>query len=131
LRVYNGGALSGQTKIGGGSVTIDNGANAHGSFDFTGSNGTLEIASTQMPTGVISGFAPGDVIDLAVIPYQTTESVTIAPGNVLKVTTTSAVYKLQLDPTQAFSSDVMLSRDASGTTAITLTSAPETWIAPP
>jgi autotransporter passenger strand-loop-strand repeat protein len=63
--IQSGGAIEGVTVISGGTLELEDGATASGSIDYSGSGGTLQIDGTTMPTNVISGFAPGDTIDLA------------------------------------------------------------------
>jgi hypothetical protein len=86
-----------------------------------------------MPTNAISGFAPGDTIDLAAVTFSSGGGVVLTSGNVLKVAEGGVPYNLQLDPTQNYSEDSFaLSSDGSGGTKVTMTvpSGAETTEAP-
>jgi hypothetical protein len=76
-----------------------------------------------MPTAVISGFAPGDTLDLGGVAFSSPGgSVTLTSGNVLQVVEGGVTYNLQLDPSQNYSEDSFaLSSDASGGTKVTMT----------
>jgi hypothetical protein len=75
-----------------------------------------------MPTNVISGFAPGDKLDLAGVAFSSTGTVTLTSGNVLKITEGGTTYNLQLNPSQNFSEDAFaLSSDGTGGTDVTMT----------
>ena len=73
-----------------------------------------------MPDSVISGFAPGDVIDLPAVSFAG-GSVALTGGNELKVAISGTTYALQFDPSQSFStSGFYLAPDRNGRTDIAL-----------
>jgi autotransporter passenger strand-loop-strand repeat protein len=69
------------------------------------SGGTLEIDDTVMPTATISGFGPGDTIDLADVAYDSGGSAIPLSGNVLEITENGQSYDLQFDPGQNFAGE--------------------------
>jgi hypothetical protein len=81
-----------------------------------------------MPANVISGFAPGDTIDLAGVPYDSSGYTTlfsggnsVQPNAVLGITEGGSTYYLQFDPSQNFQNEVFqLSSDGKGGTDIKL-----------
>jgi hypothetical protein len=87
----------------------------------------LKIDGAAMPTNEISGFAPGDTIDLASIAFHSSGSATLLSGNVLQIVEGGNTYDLNLDPSQVFLNDrFVLSQDASGGTDITIVDPPPT-----
>jgi autotransporter passenger strand-loop-strand repeat protein len=131
--VLSGGITSNAT-ISGGKLELANGASAgSGAITFAGSGGVLKIDGTTMPTNVISGFAPGDTIDLAAVTFSSGGGVVVTSGNVLKVKEGGVTYNLQLNPSQNFSEDAFaLSSDGTGGTDVTVSvpSGAETTEAP-
>ncbi len=57
------GSFSGSASIGP-NATFELGGTDTGMITFAGANATLKIDGTSMPSNVITGFAPGDIIDL-------------------------------------------------------------------
>ena len=110
--VASGGTAIATTISGSGVLEIADGNALSGPVTFAGTGGTLLIDDTTMPTGVISGFAPGDSIVFTglgqvAIPPGFSTSVTLLPGNVLQLDTQdiffhTATYDLQLDPSKNF-----------------------------
>jgi autotransporter passenger strand-loop-strand repeat protein len=100
--VDEGGTASGTTIDSGGLVVLEAGAVVSGGIAFAGS-GTLEIVGSAMPSAAISGFAIGDIIDLASVATGSGGSAVLASGNVLDVVEGGSTYVLNLDPTQNFS----------------------------
>jgi VCBS repeat-containing protein len=101
-----------------------NGADS-GTITFSGANATLKIDGTLMPTGVISGFGPGDVIDLKNVPlnsfgYTLLETTPTLQGyNVLQIVDGKSYY-LNLQLPQNFTGDFSLSPDGGSGTDITV-----------
>jgi len=62
--------LCSSITIAGGTLILSAGAQADGSISFTGSGGVFQIDDTTMPSAEISGFAPGDEIDLQAISFD-------------------------------------------------------------
>jgi autotransporter-associated beta strand protein len=94
--------LSGQNSFSGG-ITIEQGtlelsaATAAGTGNITFSNDpSLVIDGTTLPTNTISGFAPGDVIDLSSIKY-TGGQPTLSNSDVLTFTEGGTTYSLNFD----------------------------------
>lgn len=121
----NGGAITINTEIDtGATVEVQAGGAASTGvtqdFTFLGSTGTLKIDNPASFQGTVSGFVPGDTIDLVGIGLAT--SATLGANNVLTVKGSGGVASLQLDSTQSFSGDSFnYSQDGSGGTAITET----------
>ena len=86
----------------------------------TGSNATLQIDGTTMPTQTITGFLLRDTITLSGLPAPLAATV-LKAGNVLAVFTTDGTeYDLKLDPNQTFSGGFQISGPAGGPQTITL-----------
>src|SRR6516225_4185519 len=79
--VASGGAALG-TIISGGTLELAVGASAgSAAITFAGSDGTLQIDDgTSMPSNVIGGLVPSDIIDLAGVSFDSAGSVTLLPG---------------------------------------------------
>jgi hypothetical protein len=91
-----------------------------GGIAFAGSV-TLEIVGSAMPSATISGFAIGDIIDLASVASGSGGSVVLTSGNVLDVVEGGSTYVLNLNPSQNFSgTQFVLSSDGISGTDITL-----------
>ena len=131
--VSSGGTASGTVVLGGGTTVISSGgievapvisggklelvagAVLSGAVSFAGTSGTLRVDGTSMPINTISGFVPGDVIDLAGIGFDSNGTVTLTSGNVLQISENSHVYQLQLDPSVNLTGEqFVLSSDGSG-----------------
>jgi hypothetical protein len=95
-----------------------------GTIAFAGAGGTLRTDATTsgaMPTNVISGFVPGDIIDLAGIGFDNSGTIKLKSGNQLEITENGNTYDLQLDPSQSFAGEQFkLSSDHSAGTDITV-----------
>ena len=125
-------ADGGYVFLDGGTLELLDGSAAAGTIDFANGGGpgfasgsigpataALKVDGVAMPSAVISGFAPGDTIDLAGVDYDPTSgSATLGAGNVLEVTENGSTYDLQFDPTQIFTAGFKLSSDGSGGTDI-------------
>jgi V8-like Glu-specific endopeptidase len=115
------GADSGNATIGSNStLELANGASLAGTIDFgSASGGTLKIDGTTMPTNIIKGFEPGNVIDLKNVPLNsfgyTLLETTASPGgyNILQIVD-GGNYYLNLQLPQNFTGGFTLSPDASG-----------------
>src|SRR5262249_17233290 len=122
MLVSSGGTIA-ALAIAGGIAEVKSGGIISGPFSFTGS-GTLRIDASRVPSNVISGFTPGDIIDLAEASFVSGGSVTLLSGNVLQVVMNGTTYDLQFDPGQSFAGEQFhLSSDGSGGTDITVTGA--------
>jgi autotransporter passenger strand-loop-strand repeat protein len=116
------GGITSNTTISGGTLELTSGGSAAGVITFAGSGGVLKIDGTTMPTNAISGFAPGDTLDLAGVTYSSAGTVTLKAGNALQIVEGGVTYKLQLDSSQNYSEDSFaLSSDGSGGTKVTMT----------
>jgi autotransporter passenger strand-loop-strand repeat protein len=93
--------------ISGGLLMLDPGYRLGGAIDFAGAGGELVIDAATVPGSahVISGLAPGDVIDLVFAPFFSGGSATLAAGNELHITEGGKTYTLFLDPKQDLSGD--------------------------
>jgi len=128
LRVSAGGTAIDET-IAGGTLDVRAGSVVSGSINFIGTGGTLQIDATTsaaIPTNSISGFAPGDIIDLSGISYDSGGTAKIEANNVLQITEGGNTYDFHLDPTQNFAGEYFHFRaDSGGTgTAATVDTAP-------
>jgi fibronectin-binding autotransporter adhesin len=98
--VENGGTISGAI-ISGGTVEVVSGGNAGSSITFATNSGTLQIDGPNTP-GVllagtsISGFVPGDTIDLTGIDYSTPNSAFVNGSDQLQITEGGNTYEIQL-----------------------------------
>src|SRR5262249_46996064 len=92
---------------------------AVGPINFAGPNGQLIIAGTSMPTNVISGFIPNDIIDLRDVRFDPAGSVRMLPNNVLQVVENGNTYRLNFDPARNFGTEAFrLRAGTDGTTVI-------------
>jgi autotransporter passenger strand-loop-strand repeat protein len=91
--------------LSGGSLELLRGSRLGGSIDFAGSGGSLVVARNRLPgpANLISGFAPGDTIDLAAASFVSAGSATLAKGNELQISEGGKTYTLFFDPKQDFS----------------------------
>ena len=120
-----GGSLvnTGVVAIGAGAtLALANGASGTGSIDFAGSGGTIEIDGTTMPaaTITISGFTPGETIDLRGVSGGNAGSATLSPGNLLTVFEGGSSFALQLDPVQGFGGFAVVDDGSGGTDVLSL-----------
>jgi autotransporter passenger strand-loop-strand repeat protein/autotransporter-associated beta strand protein len=128
LVMSGGDAFTGDVTIRGGTLELGS-ATAAGMGPITfapESDGTLQIdgpnaAGNLLPGDTISGFVPGDTIDLTGTSYDSAGSANLdPPTNVLAITENGETYDLQLDPSQDFSGDYFhLSPDSGMGTDIT------------
>jgi len=113
--VASSGGIEISPVISGGTLELAAGAVLSGPVTFGGPTGTLQVDATSLPTNTVSGFVPGDVIDLAGVGFDSNGTATLTSGNVLQISENSQVYQLQLDPSASFSSEeFVLSSDGSG-----------------
>jgi autotransporter passenger strand-loop-strand repeat protein len=114
------GTATDTTIAGGGLLFIGATAIVSGAITFAGSGGTLNSEQDTLSGVVISGFAPGDTIGLA-LP-GTDPTATLTAGNVLEVANGSSSATLQLDPRQSFTGDTFtaaLTPDGRTTVGVT------------
>ncbi|HEV8679644.1 MAG TPA: hypothetical protein VGQ90_09740 [Stellaceae bacterium] len=104
------------------TLALANGASGTGSIAFAGAGGTLEIDGTTMPaaTITISGFTPGETIDLRGVGGGNAGSVTLDAGNLLTVFEGGSSYALQLDPAQSFGGFGLVADGFGGTDILSL-----------
>ncbi len=70
--------------------------------------------------GAISGFPPGDTVDLPCMSFSSNGTVALRSGNALQIAENSSSFKIDLDPAQNFAGDVLhLVNDGNGGTLIT------------
>jgi autotransporter-associated beta strand protein/autotransporter passenger strand-loop-strand repeat protein len=123
LVMTGGDAFTGGVTISGGTLElVSGGAVGTGPITFATTNSAvLKIDGTAMPTNVISGFVSGDTIDLAGVAFDQSGGATIfQTGNVLSVVENGTSYNLQLDPSQSFSGEFVLSPDSGDGTDLTI-----------
>jgi hypothetical protein len=117
--------LSGANTFSGG-VAIDAGtlalssttASGTGGVTFAHANATLMIGQGDAPSGAISGFAPGDTIDLAGIGTATAATLT---GSTLSVTGGSSPVSLTIASPGSYAGETFtVAADGSGGTEVTL-----------
>jgi hypothetical protein len=72
-----------------------------------------------MPAAVISGFAPGDSIDLSSVKWDPRGTVQMLAGNVLRVVENGASYLLNFDPHQKLPDFQLTANPTDGSTVIT------------
>ena len=64
VETVSSGGTATSTTISGGTLELESGSLVTGGIAFAGSGGLLQVDGITMPSAVISGFAPGDTIDL-------------------------------------------------------------------
>jgi autotransporter passenger strand-loop-strand repeat protein len=102
-----GGAVA--VVIAGGTLDVQAGGTVGGAVTFGGNGGVLQIDGAGLPTAptpvigaTVSGFAPGDAIDLTGVPFASGGSATFGSGNVPTISEGGQSYTLDFDPAQAF-----------------------------
>jgi autotransporter passenger strand-loop-strand repeat protein/probable HAF family extracellular repeat protein len=94
------GGTADATTIGAGRLELAIGGSAgDASITFSGRGGALQIDDTSMPANVIDGFAPGDVIDLAAVPFSPTgqgQLLSASTQDDLKIVENGSTYDLTL-----------------------------------
>jgi autotransporter passenger strand-loop-strand repeat protein len=117
------GSVTSDTTINGGTLELQSGSLVSGYLTFgPATGGTLKIDGTTMPTAVISGFAVGDRIDLAGVPYDATNAAPLfeTTNNTLEVVEDGAAYNFQFDSSTNIQGSFSLAADSTGGgTAIT------------
>ena len=118
-QLVDAGGSAAATTISGGTFEIASGGSAVGAISFAGTGGSLKIDGT-VPSTVISGFAYGDVIDLAAVTFVSSGKVQLMSGNVLEVVEGGSSYNLQLNPSTSFAGEIFeLSADGAAGTDVT------------
>ena len=119
-QLVDAGGSAAATTISGGTFEIASGGSAVGAISFAGTGGSLKIDGT-VPSTVISGFAYGDVIDLAAVTFVSSGKVQLMSGNVLEVVEGGSSYNLQLNPSTSFAGEIFkLSADGAAGTDVTV-----------
>jgi autotransporter passenger strand-loop-strand repeat protein len=90
------GIVSGVT-IAGGALGFLSGGTASGHILFDGA-GSLFIDQAQMPAAVISGFAPGDMIELAAVPFAAGDTLSVT-SNTVTISAGGTVAQFQFGDT--------------------------------
>jgi hypothetical protein len=111
---------------GGAALSVAGSTAAGATIEFNGTANLLKLYDPDQAAATISGFLPGDTIDLAGI--GTADGASLDGNNVLTVSAgTGTSVTLNLDPTQNFNGDrFLLASDDSGGTLITVESDTET-----
>jgi hypothetical protein len=110
------GDLTTTVDLSGGTLELQTGGVVDGRIVFV-DNGTLQIDGSAMPANVISGFAPGDTIDLSNVNYDVNGCIalSVVQTNVLTIYENGNSYNLTLDPSQSFADEQFeLAPDAGG-----------------
>ncbi len=116
--------MNGTATIDGGTLELLRGASGGGPITFAVAGGTLKIDGS-VPTNVISGFAIGDVIDLAAVTFASSGTAQLTSGNVLEVVEGGSSYNLQLNPNASFAGEIFkLTTDGRTGTDVTFETAP-------
>ena len=125
--IDSGGTASASIISAGGTLEVQTGGTVSGNITFaSGGSGSLQIDGTTLPTNVITGFEPGDIIDLANIPYDAAGGVSLLDssadqlsvfenGSNYQLNFSSGVFPLNTEATNDFS----LSSDGRGGTDVT------------
>jgi autotransporter passenger strand-loop-strand repeat protein len=120
--------LNGSATISGGELELLSGATVGTTPIMFAGSGTLRIDATTsatMPHDVISGFMPGDTIDLAGVSYSSAGNAHLTSGNVLAVTENGITYDLHLNPSQNFSGVLFdTTPDSNGGTDVAIDTRP-------
>ena len=97
MEVGSGGSATDPTLAvsAGGLLDLVKDSKVSGSITFAINAATLLIESQAMPTAIISGFAPTDVINLAAVKYSTTDTVFVT-GNEASLITPTGTYTLDI-----------------------------------
>ncbi len=99
------------TTLSGGTLVVYSSGTALNAVTFVGSGGTLAVvdpitsASGTAVMATLSGFGPGDTIDLSGIPYVPAGAHAAVSGGVLKVSDGGKVYSFTMDPTHSYVGD--------------------------
>jgi autotransporter passenger strand-loop-strand repeat protein len=122
LAVHSGAGSAGEFVISsGGVLQLANGSGdvtKGAPIDFADFNTLLLINGPTMPTGVISGFVPGERwIDVTGLAFGAGGTVSVTGSNMLQVTEGGKTDSLQLDPSQTYAGlqFEQLSDDVGGT----------------
>jgi Tol biopolymer transport system component len=103
--------------IDGGAIEFASGSSVTGTISFTGTGGVLVIdanpdGSTTVPANTITGFAPGDTIELAGVPYVANEdSYTVATAGTLTIDADGTYYTLNIAGAYVGETGFVLSND--------------------
>ena len=113
-------SFSGGLTVQSGLVALDAaGAAGTGVITFSyGSTATLQVANGALPANIISGFLPGDVIDLQGVGVAT--SAVLGAGDLLALSGGGVNLSLALAPSQIFTGESFVAQsDGAGGTKIT------------
>jgi autotransporter-associated beta strand protein len=114
--------FSGGSLLEAGTLSLQaSGAAGSGPIAFTyGSSDTLLVGPGDVPSNVIKGLLPGDIIDLQKIGTAT--SAKLGAGNILTIAGGTTPVQLALDPSQNFTGETFnVKSDSSGGTLLTAT----------
>jgi Lipase (class 3) len=118
------GAFVGSASIGVNSTLELNGSASGGPISFAGPNGKLQIDSNAIPTNVISGFSPGDTIDLNNVAWTSGGAALLTSGNNLSIIDGGQSYQFSLATSPSSSQTFVRAPDRSGGTDIRLANDP-------
>jgi autotransporter passenger strand-loop-strand repeat protein len=107
--LYDGGFAEYTAVSAGGTEVASSG------ITFDGSEATLVIHGTTLPTTILGGLTSGGIIDLADVAYASTGSVSLDANDVLTVTEGAQGYTLQLAGDFSYASFQMISDTNGGT----------------
>jgi len=113
---------TGGTTLKAGTLSLQMpGAAGSGAITFAyGAAATLVIGAGDVPANIVSGFLPGDVIDLQGIGTAT--SAVLGTGDILTISGGTSTVQLALDPAQNFTGESFVTAsDGNGGTLVTAT----------
>jgi autotransporter passenger strand-loop-strand repeat protein len=114
------GGTATNTTVDGGTWIVSQGAVVSGTIGFVGNGGTVVIDG-NVPTNTITGFAPGDTIDLTSVMFTSGGSVPLTATNLVKFVENGATYTLQFNRSQDFlGQEFELTPDSGSGTDVTL-----------
>jgi autotransporter passenger strand-loop-strand repeat protein len=118
------GGTAGNTTLAGGTLSISSGGITSGSIDFTSGGGNLVVSSlVAMPAAVISGFAAGDDVTLASLPYSATYSAVVKTAGVVTISAGTKTYALNISGAVVGETNFTLTSASGGGTALGLSGA--------
>jgi autotransporter passenger strand-loop-strand repeat protein len=83
--------------LAGGTLALASGSTVSGNIEFSGSGGLLSITGTTTPGNTIFGFSAGDGIELANVPYNLADHVSVITAGVVQVAAGAADYDFNIN----------------------------------
>lgn len=101
----------------GADIIIDGAAAAAETIDLTGAGANLTVNDPAAFAGIIADFGASQTIDLATLQYETTDTATLAEGDILDIVAQGETFAFQLDPAGTYAGDEfhLSSNGANGT----------------